>query len=494
MTNRAPNILWIGLDQIRFDTPGVNGSTICKTPHIDRLAGEGVNFTRAYTTCSLCSPARASMFTGQYAFRHGMGTNCDMYHSLSAELAHPEDLLHTSFQRAGYSVGYAGKWHVGTNLGPADFGYEGMSLPGYGNIVNQEIFKGYLQENDLHYTIDSKTYANPDKQTLLGGRWNGPVESTPTHYVANYSMDLMDQYVERDQPFFMNCQFWGPHGPHLPCDGFYGMHDRESILPWSNWDDDLTGKPGRIERESNDFYRNHPRTWDECRELVGLYYDTAAMVDYQIGRLLDYLKDRGLTDNTIVILSTDHGDMTGSHGGQLDKGMLYQEAQHIPMILSWPGKIDTGENDTLAMNMDIVPTLMDFADIPIPDGLDGISLKAAVTDKENYSGRKEIYLEFHGLRFLYSQRAIVTDDNWKYIFTPGDKDELYDLNSDSAEMYNLIDTSEWIGKKQELQERIRITSARFNDPLRDCISKFFGIWNTNSGQLDATKFYQEEKV
>ncbi|MBL7005929.1 MAG: sulfatase-like hydrolase/transferase [Spirochaetia bacterium] len=489
MAHKAPNILWIGLDQIRFDTPGVNGNTLCRTPHIDRLAGEGVNFTRAYTTCSLCSPARASMFTGKYAFRHGMGTNCDMYHSLSAELTHPEDLLHLNFQNAGYSAGYAGKWHVGTNLGPADFGYEGMSLPGYGNIVNQGIFKNYLQKNGLHYTIDSKLYVNPNEQTLAGGRWNGPVESAPAHYVANYTMEQMDLFADRDQPFFMNCQFWGPHGPHLPCDGFYGMHDRDSIPPWANWDDDLTAKPGRIERESNDFYRNHPRTWEECRELVGLYYDTTAMIDHQIGRLLDYLADRGLRENTIVVLSADHGDMTGSHGGQLDKGMLYQEAQHIPMILSWPGKIAAAANDTLALNMDIMPTLMDFAGISVPDGLDGISLKPAVSDSMNYTGRKEVYLEFHGLRFLYSQRAIITDDNWKYIFTPGDRDELYDLNSDSAEMHNLIDSQEWSSKRQELQERIRVTSAGFKDPLRDCISKFFGIWNTESGQIDATKFF-----
>ena len=267
-SKETPNILWIGLDQIRFDSLGVNGNAICRTTNMDRLAKQGVNFTRAYTPCSLCSPARASMFTGRYAFNHGMGTNCDMFHSLSSELSRPEELLHTHFTDAGYSVGYSGKWHVGTELGPGDFGFEGMSLPGYGNITGQDCFKEYLSEKGLEYSIDSQIYVNPEEQTLLGGHWNGPVESTPPHYLANYTMEKINEFTERDKPFFMTCQFWGPHGPHLPSDEFYGLHDRSSIEPWSNWEDDLKDKPSRISRESNSFYQNHPRTWDECRELA----------------------------------------------------------------------------------------------------------------------------------------------------------------------------------------------------------------------------------
>ena len=126
---RKPNILWIGFDQVRYDTIGANGNKICSTPNLDRLAAESINFSRAYTSCSLCSPARASMFTGQYAFKHGMGTNCDMYHSLSRELARPEELLHHRFLEAGYRCGFVGKWHIGTDKGPGDFGFDGMNLP-----------------------------------------------------------------------------------------------------------------------------------------------------------------------------------------------------------------------------------------------------------------------------------------------------------------------------------------------------------------------------
>ena len=121
------NILWIGVDQMRADSLS---NPNCKTPHLTGLAEESANFTHAYSPSSLCTPARASMFTGLFAFNHGMGTNCDMYHALAKELPNPEQLLHKQLLDSGYRCGYTGKWHVGTQLGPADYGFEGMNIPG----------------------------------------------------------------------------------------------------------------------------------------------------------------------------------------------------------------------------------------------------------------------------------------------------------------------------------------------------------------------------
>ena len=222
-----------------------------------------------------------------------------------------------------------------------------------------------------------------------------------------------------------------------------------------------------------------------------MYYDTTAMVDFEIGRLLDFLEENNLKDNSIVVLSTDHGDMTGSHGGQLDKGMLYEEAQHIPLIMSWPGQFDCTSINDLSLNMDIMPTLMDLAGIPVPEDIDAISLKQSLLRNPGRTKRENLLLEFHGLRFLYSQRALISEDNWKYIFTPGDTDEIYNLNDDPGEMNNLINDIAISGKKSLLQNEIRMATARFNDPLSDCVSKFFGIWNTGSGQIDATSFFNE---
>ncbi|MCD6120642.1 MAG: sulfatase-like hydrolase/transferase [Spirochaetales bacterium] len=487
-TASKPNILWIGVDQLRYDTIGYYGNRICRTPNLDRLAGEGVSFSSAYTPCSLCTPARASMFTAKYAFKHGMGTNCDMYHALARELPTPSDLLHYKFKEAGYRCGYAGKWHVGVNKGPGDYGFEGMNLPGYGNILKDKEFNDYLKKNKLTHQPVPEIYLNPNKQTLIGGKWGGPQESTPSHYIANYTMDMIDSFKE---PFLITCQFWGPHGPHMPSDEFYRLHDRKSIPPWPNFYDSLENKPKRIKRERDDFFRSYPKTWEEAREIVGLYYDSTAMIDYEVGRLIEHLEKKSLLENTIVVFETDHGDMTTSHGGLMDKGLLYEEAHHIPLIFYAKGRFAPGTRTDMAMNMDIMPTLMDLSGFDIPADLDGVSLKPALLNEPERVKRDTVLLEYHGLRFLYSQRAIVTDEGWKYIFTPGDYDEIYNLNEDPHELKNLINDTSQKDKIAALKERIRKVTAYYNDPIRDCVSKFFGIWRTGSGQIDASKFYDK---
>lgn len=486
-----PNVLWIGADQLRFDTLSSNGNPYCRTPHLDTLVEEGVNFDRAYTTCSLCSPARASMLTGLYAFKHGMGTNCDMYHFLAPELTDPSQLLHHHFKNEGYRCAFAGKWHVGTEKGPGDYGFEGMSLPGYGNIRENEEFKDYLKDKGLEYKPVPEIFLNPDKQTLVTGRWGGPQESTPSHYLADRTIEMMDDYSGKDEPFFITCQFWGPHGPHMPSDEFYGLHDPGKIEPWKNFKDDLDSKPRRIKRERDDFYRDYPDDWSKASEIVARYYDCTAMLDFEVGRMLSWMEENNILDNTIIVFSTDHGDMTASHGGLQDKGLLYEETQHIPLMFYWKGHLHRGARKDLALNMDIIPTLMDLCSIPIPQNLDGISLQSALYNEEGREQREEVLQEFHGLRFLYSQRAMVSDDNWKYIFTPGDYDEVYDLNQDPDELNNLIDNPAAQDKIEELRNRLRKVTAQSGDPLKDCVSKFFGVWRTGSGQIDATSFFDD---
>jgi len=482
---KTPNILWIGLDQIRADTPGCYGNPVCRTPNIDRLAAGGVLFERAYTPCSLCTPARASMLTGRFAFGHRMLTNCDLYHSPAAELPDPEMLLHPRLQQLGYRCGFVGKWHVGTEMGPVDYGFEGMNVPGYGNLRREPEFHGYLERRGLSYSIRPGISANPDEKTLLTGLWDGPVESTPPYYLAGRTIGLMEQYAAAGAPFLLTCQFWGPHEPHFPCTGFAGLHDREAIEPWINFEDSWDGKPEMIRRTHTDFYRSLPPTWREWREVVGSYYDQTAMIDAQIGRILDRLDELGLRESTVIILTSDHGDMTGSHGGMNDKGYLYEEAHRIPLIVSWPDYADTGaRRGELVYNMDIFPTILDTLGLA-GDALDGRSflpLLRSRAGQDNGAGsragepRPELLLEFHGIRFLYSQRAVVTDDGWKYIFTPGDRDEMYDLNTDPGELRNLL-VDGGKDRAEDLRERMMRAAAGHRDPLQVAIAKFFGHWD-----------------
>ena len=482
-----PNILWIGLDQIRFDTPGCNGNSVCRTPNTDRLAASGVNFTGAYTPSSLCTPARASMFTGLFAFTNGMGTNCDMYHSLAAELPDPGMLLHPRLQQAGYRCGYVGKWHVGTEKGPVDYGFEGMNGGGYGNLPTEPEFIEYLEANGLSYEIRDRIHINADEKMLMAGVWDGRTESTPPHYLAERTIEMMEQYAAGDQPFFLTCQFWGPHGPHLPSREYAGMHDRDAIEPWESFDDDGSGKPAFIRRMRDCFFRPDRQGWADWREVVGLYYDFTAMIDAEIGRILDRLEQLGLAGNTVIVFTTDHGDMTGSHGRLTDKGLMYQEAHRIPLIVAWPGQFAGGRTcDELVYNMDVFPTLLDVLGMP-DSSLDGVSFLPVLRGEDMPDPREDLLLEFHGIRYLYSQRGLVTRDGWKYIFTPGDNDEVYDLTTDPAELHNRIDDPACAEKVAELRERLKRAVVAARDPLMDCVYKYFGFWESPSGQPDCSR-------
>jgi len=477
------NILLIGVDQMRSDVAGPGKAVPALTPHLDQLYAESAYFDRSYSSCPLCSPARASMLTGDYAFRHGMGTNCDMYHSLATDLADPSRLLHLDLLRAGYRCGFIGKWHVGTQKGPTDFGFEGMNLAGYGNVAMSPEFLAYLDRMGLSYSVEPTLFANPDQQTMLAGNWNGSVASTPSHYLTDRTIDLLSDFAESGSQFFATVQYWDPHQPHLVAEEFQGITDRSAITPWLNFADDLADKPRRVRRERDDFYRLHPRTEEEVIAYIGYYCDHMAMLDAQIGRLLDWLERSGLAESTLVVFTSDHGDMTGAHGGLIDKGLLYEEAIRIPLLFRH-GTIEPGPRRQLATNMDIMPTCLDLLGLDLPPR-HGENLSSALCDPASL-GRDHLLVEYHGLRFLYSQRALIRQDGWKYIFTPGDEDELFDLKGDPAEILNRATDVGFSDVLSEMRISLIGETARLDDPLRDCVAKFNGFWNTGSGQFDAT--------
>ncbi len=477
------NLLFIGVDQLRYDVVGANKAVPTDTPNMDALIAAGASFSRTYATCPLCTPSRASMFTGDYAFRHGMGTNCDMYHALGTELAEPERLLHKDLQRAGYRCSFVGKWHAGLTKSPADYGFDSDSPAGYGSPSKMADFQHYLTSNDLRYSIEPKLFFNPDQQTMAAGRWRGSVQSTTCYHQTNQAIEKLDMLSANDEPFFLSLQYWDPHGPHLIPDEFWGHTDRSSLKPWSSFTDSLDGKPSRIKRERDDFYRLHPRSEKDLIEYIGLYFDHIALLDSQIGRLMDFLRDSGLLDDTLVVFTSDHGDMTGAHGGLIDKGLPYEEAMRVPMVFANPA-IEPNDYLDLALNMDILPTALGLLGVPF-EQRQALDLSNLIKGTQN-KGRDSLLAEYHGLRFLYSQRILVSGDNWKYVFSPGDYDELYDLNSDPGELRNLISDPASQPKLDAMRQCLLAETAAFDDPLRDCVSKFNGSWRTESGQFDAT--------
>ena len=469
------NILLLGADQMRFDSVSALGMANCaRTPALDALASRGTLFENAYTTCPLCSPARASLFTGQHAFHHRMCTNCDMYQPVTYTLERPRELLHNRLLERGWTCHYEGKWHVCTDAGPVDLGFEGMNSRSYGSFSTSPDFLAYLRDHGYARKIADPIYFNAPEQTMGAGIWDGPVESTPEYYLAQRTIDALTECAGRNKPFFLTCQFWGPHMPHLPPRDYLGFNDRERIVPWENMDDDLAGKAAIIRREL-DFYRQMPESWAQWREIIGRYLDFTSFIDSQLGRILDALDRLGLREDTLVFFESDHGDMTGAHGGSLDKGFLYEESMRVPMIAAGPGIPASVRAKELVYNMDILPTALDMAGIPVPETVDARSLKPLFTG--GYTPRERIYLEFHGLRFLYSQRAIVTAEGMKYIHSAGDFDEVYDLRTDPWETRSVIDDPTYADRVEDLRQQLMAEAADTHDPLANYICKIFGHWD-----------------
>jgi arylsulfatase A-like enzyme len=178
--------------------------------------------------------------------------------------------------------------------------------------------------------------------------------------------------------------------------------------------------------------------------------------------------------------------MTGAHGGLIDKGLPYEEAMRVPMVFSHPS-LPSGTRDGLALNMDILPTALSLLGIAYaPRQAEDLS---ALVRADSADGREYLLAEYHGLRFLYSQRILISADNFKYIFSPGDRDELYDLNGDPGEMHNLAADAGHTEILKRLRAALIRETARYQDPLRDCVAKFNGQWQTGSGQFDVTSAY-----
>lgn len=448
-----PNILFIMTDQHMVKTIGAYGSEICQTPNIDKLAEEGILFTNAYTTCPICTPARASVQTGVFPFKHGMMTNVYTKGAIVHELADNPQLLSRRLQGLGYQIGFTGKWHLGagrdasflggveypelveyqTNSGlPSDVGYYGDDFPGHGGIgEDYESFHAYLKEKGITY--EKKVYCDtyPKAAEILSSP-----EGTVPHFLTDNAMKHMDHFLEESQPFFYMLNHWQPHEPYHVPTKYLDMYRNVDIPPWESFDEDITNQPF-----IHNVQRGNPDSpWESTQEFVRYYFAAVTQVDDQVGRIVQYLKERGLYENTIIIFSADHGETLGIHNGLSDKGLnMYEETCNIPLIIKGiegfgrPGETE----DRLVSLVDFYSTILEIAgEEREKTELHGLSLVPLIAN-EPIDWREWVVAESSGIdNIAYTQRMI-RYKNIKFVFHSGDMDELYLLDEDPHELNNL---------------------------------------------------------
>jgi len=425
-----PNLLFLMTDQQQAAT--IEPGSPCRTPNLDRLAAQGTRFSRAYAVNGICSPTRASLFTGVYPSRHGM---VDCTHTVPEYRARFDTSLTMWSRRLremGYRLGYFGKWHVERSEKLEQFGFEEYQVDHKGYAEHR---KGLgLPRKPANYSLRRDVHQDGYPDMLLYGVHDEPVEATIPHYLYSKGIDFMQRAAERGEPW---CTFVSTSAPgepgHVP-EPYYALYDPAHIEPPGNFDDDLMDKPG-IYRRQREVWKD--LTWEDHARTIACYYARCSLVDEQIGRILQALEDTGQADNTIVIYANDHGIMMGAHGLHCLGVFPFEEGYRVPLIVKWPGQGQAGATcDKLLNTVDLAPTILDMTDCGELPQAQGRSLAPLLRGEDPPDWPDDTFAEFHGQRFFWTQR-IVWSDRYKYVFNGFDYDELYDLQNDPHELTNL---------------------------------------------------------
>lgn len=416
LARSKPNLLLLMADQHRADWMGCDGNRAVHTPNLDRLAREGVRFSRAYSTTPTCTPARAALLTGMSPWKHGMLGYSNVARSYPVEL--PRQL-----RDAGYYTYGIGKmhWSPQRNL----HGFHGTLLDESGRAESPEFRSDYRS-----WFAHEAPNLSPD---ATGIGWNDytakphvlPERLHPTRWTADSAVNFLEGY-ERPEPFFLKVSFARPHSPYDPPNRWWERYQNEALpnAQAGQWAEKYRPRNSK----ADDIWHGDVGEAAIRRARVG-YSGSVSFVDEQIGRILDVLDKRALTGETLIIYLSDHGDMTGDHW-LWRKSYAYQASARIPMIVRGPGASKGTVSQTPVEIRDILPTLLTAAGVGVPEACDGQNM---LTAKRGW-----IDLEHDVCYNVTNHWTALTDGRHKYIFHAYDgSEQLFDLDADPRELTDL---------------------------------------------------------
>jgi arylsulfatase A-like enzyme len=470
-----PNVIFFFDDQLRAQAVGYNGGTNVATPNIDRLASQGVTFTNGLSTCPLCTPYRGMVLTGRYPTHTGLVLN--WVESNPGELSIAE-----AFQAAGYDTGFIGKWHLAAGARKRA-GKHSMTKADEDRI--RQGTAAYLKENPEPEFVPP----GPQRQGYdFWAAYNFHSNFTHAYYYRDTSQRLIMDGYETDAETDMAIAFLreransprpfllavAPHPPHPPwrpdmCPPDY----LDRIKPQLSWRANVpTGK-------------FPDQTGPRC------YYAMIANVDHNVGRLMQFLDESGLADNTIVVFTSDHGEMLGSHD-RMNKMVPYAEAVDIPLIIRWPGHVPAGHKpDALYTPMDHMPTLLSLCGAEAPGTVDGTDLSAVALGRRGRQ-RDAVLMADYVSHWDYFDtgtnwpewRAVRTRTHTYAKWLAEGREELYHNLDDPCQMTNLAEG------QQDLPV-LRRLRARLTDLLADAHDEFlpgtaYADWYDDERNLQRT--------
>lgn len=484
-----PNILLFITDQQRWDTLGYTGRTACRTPNLDRLAREGVAFDRCLSPDPICSPARASLFTGRAPHATGIGNNY--------ELPLERPTLPEGLRNAGYYVSYSGKWHLGHGRGAAGFD----TFAGERGREYRQWLADHGFEDTYPYGTDEFSYRfeGTVQNRISTPRTAAQRGSTGTIFdtwVANQAMEQLERRP-RQQPFFQVCSFHGPHPIFVIPEAFYALYDPSLAVEPANFADPMVDKPAfQTHSIWHGAARQHGTEWEAWRRSQSVYWGYVTLLDELIGRVLGRLEALGLADNTIVIMTADHGEMMGSHG-LFQKSCMYEEALRVPLIVRAPGRLPEGQRVAAPVSLtDLTPTLLGLVGPQVagptrellePQGRDlsgwltnAHSLPAFAHGADANTADPAAGAVFSEYK-PYEQEGMtdircIVGPRYKFAWNRGDRAELYDTWADPAELHNRADDPALGPIQRRLEGRLLEWMEQTGDPLLPTAQGNLTLW------------------
>ncbi|CAZ97643.1 sulfatase family protein [Zobellia galactanivorans] len=483
-TPGPPNIVYIMTDDHGYQAISAYNGGLNETPNIDRIANEGIKFTRSFVTNSICSPSRAVMLTGKFSHLNGQQINSQRFDG--SQMTFPKLL-----QKEGYQTAMIGKWHLGSD--PTGFDYWNI-LPGQGDYYNPDfiemgeksVVEGYVTSLITKFSLD-----------WLKGRDEKKPFALLMHHKAPHRCWMPDlKYLEK----YNDIKF------PLP-DNFYDAYDNRTAAAEQKMhikDFDLVNdlkmydKEGEFDTSLRKFFesqinRMNPEqraAWDKAYDKEIAYFKEAkltgkelmewryqryledylrciASVDDSVGEILDYLEENGLAENTLVVYTSDQGFYLGEHGW-FDKRFMYEESFRTPLVMKLPSRFKANASvDQLVQNIDYAPTFLDLAGVEIPADMQGKSLLPLVGENGNGEWRDALYYHYyeypgpHSVKRHYGVRT----DRYKLIhfYNNIDQWELYDLQEDPAEMNNLYGDESYTQIQAELHDKLNELRVQYKD-------------------------------
>lgn len=434
------NLLIIQTDEHHFSTLGCYGGRIVGTPHIDSIAAKGAKCTAFYATSPVCSPSRATLVSGLYPQKTPVVTNNI---PLDDSIVTFAELL----RRKGYATGFAGKWHLDGNGKPQwaperKFGFEDNRF-----MFNRGHWKKLVD------TPEGPQVGSKNKNGRPNYDLNGADEKTfTTDWLSDKAMNFIREH--KDQPFCYYLSIPDPHGPNRvrpPYDTMYA--DTPVPIPVS-----LNRKPEQIPA----WGKPAGVTAKQLQNLMRQYYGMVKCIDDNVGEILDTLKEQGVSERTIVVFTSDHGDLCGEHG-RLNKGVPYEGSARIPFVITCPGKIEPGTVVTQALGtVDFLPTVMSLMDVEVPHQVDGRDASALFAGED---------IDWEDIAFVRATSGgswvSAHSADYKLVYSANEEPWLFDLQNDPNELTNLAGRAEHADTLKSMTEKLAAYGKQHNDPHFD---------------------------